>query len=68
MRTRKKNLSQSDLRALGARPGLLVTRYGPDGERAEVRRLTAESASARVFSHNSTNTDDITNGSEGGRA
>jgi hypothetical protein len=39
---RKKRLSQQYLRAMGASPGRLATRYSPDGERAEVRQLTAD--------------------------
>lgn len=38
---RKKRLTQADLRALGASPGRMLTRYTPEG-RAEVRQLTSE--------------------------
>jgi hypothetical protein len=47
MTRRKRHLSQQDLRAMGANPGRLATRYTPDGRRAEVRQLTAETISAR---------------------
>jgi hypothetical protein len=40
---RNRRLSQKDLRALGATPGRVITRYSPDGERAELHtRLAAE--------------------------
>jgi hypothetical protein len=42
MPRRKRHLSQQDLRAMGASPGRLATRYTPDGGRAEVRQLTSE--------------------------
>jgi hypothetical protein len=44
MRRRRKTprLSQQDLRAAGATPGRLATRYSPAGRQAEVRQLTAE--------------------------
>jgi hypothetical protein len=42
-RERRLRLRQQDLRAMGASPGRMLTRYSPDGERAEVRQLTAES-------------------------
>ena len=39
---RKRRLSQQDLRVMGASPRRLAMRYTPDGERAQVRQLTAE--------------------------
>jgi hypothetical protein len=41
MTKRKRRLTQADLRAMGASPGRLATRYSPEG-RAEVRQLTAD--------------------------
>jgi hypothetical protein len=46
---RKRRLSQQDLRVLGATPGRMVTRYAPDGRRAEIRRLTSESKGRSPF-------------------
>jgi hypothetical protein len=47
MRSRKKRqLTKAELRALGATPGLMAHRVGPDG-RAEVRQLTADARSPR---------------------
>jgi hypothetical protein len=42
---RKKRLSKAELRAMGVVPGLVVTRYAPDGDRATVEQLTAETSS-----------------------
>lgn len=44
---RRRKLTQSDLRALGVQPGLLATRYTPDGERATVLELAPESNARR---------------------
>ncbi len=44
VRKRRRRLSQQDLRTVGARPGLVVTRYAPDGERATVRQLAPEAS------------------------
>ncbi len=48
MRSRraKKRLGQQDLRGL-ASAGLTVTRYNPNGERAEVRQLAPEGPERR---------------------
>jgi hypothetical protein len=39
MTRRERRRSQQDLRAMGARPGRLATRYTPDGERAQFDRI-----------------------------
>ena len=41
MTRRKRHLTQQDLRAMGASPGRLATRYSPEG-RAEIRQLTSD--------------------------
>jgi hypothetical protein len=45
---KKRRLSQQDLRAMGATPGRLATRYTPDG-RAEVRQLTTYAGRPSLF-------------------
>ena len=58
MRTRKKKPSQSNLRLLGVQPDLQAVRYAPDGQRATVRQLTAESRrrlSTEIFTRRHTN-------------
>jgi len=52
---RKRLLSQQDLRTLGAAPGRLITRYPPDGKRAEIRRLTSESSRRSPFLQSGSN-------------
>jgi hypothetical protein len=42
MTRRKHDLSQQDLRAMGASRGRLATPYTPDGERTVVQQLTAD--------------------------
>ncbi len=49
MPRRKKHLTKQDLRDLGATPGRLTTRYGPDG-RATIRQVVGAGSSS--FSHN----------------
>jgi hypothetical protein len=46
MRQRKRRLSQRELRAAGAAPGLFGWRYRPDG-RAQLQQLTAEASRSR---------------------
>ena len=46
MRSRKKRLTWQDLRAMGATPGLMARRVGPDG-RARLEQLTAEASGRR---------------------
>ena len=46
MRSRKKRLTRQDLRAMGATPGLMALRVGPDG-RARLEQLTAEASGRR---------------------
>jgi hypothetical protein len=45
--SRKRRLSQRDLRALGATPGLMTTRYDATGERAEIRQVAPEGPDRR---------------------
>jgi hypothetical protein len=45
---RKRRLSQQDLRLMGATPGLMANRVGPDG-RARLEELTAESGGRSPF-------------------
>jgi hypothetical protein len=42
---RKRRLSQQDLRDLGATPGLMAHRVGPDGQRARLEQLSPEGPS-----------------------
>lgn len=46
MRTKKKKLSQSDLRALGVQPGLMARRYDRDG-RAHLVELAPDTDGRR---------------------
>jgi hypothetical protein len=67
-RQKKKRLTQQDLRALGVQPGLLATRYPAGEDRAQIRRLTAETRNAPSFGRNLTGARehaDITQESEG---
>jgi hypothetical protein len=48
MKPRKKRLTQQDLQAAGATPGLMVRRYGADG-RARLEQLSPESDARRKF-------------------
>ncbi len=65
MRGRKKRLSQQDLRAMGATPGLMARRVGPDG-RARLEQLTAEASRQRKdFIRRLTNSGEETEASEG---
>jgi hypothetical protein len=62
---RKGPLTQAELRALGATPGLMARRIGPDG-RARVEQLAPESADRRKdFARRLTRRDDVTKPSEG---
>ncbi len=67
MRSRKRRqLTAQEKRAL-ASAGLVVTRYAPDGERAEVRQLAPEGPERRRdFIRRLTSTDEINETSEGG--
>ncbi len=51
MRSRKKRLSKQDLRDLGATPGRLTTRYGPNG-RATIRQVVGEAKTGSLFLRN----------------
>ena len=54
---RRRRLSQQDLRALGATPGLIARRVGPDG-RARLEQLTAEGSRRReVFARSTLKND-----------
>ena len=45
MKTREnRQLTAAEKRALGATAGLTVTRYAPDGDRAEIRQLAPDFA------------------------
>jgi hypothetical protein len=49
MKSRRRSprtLTKAELRAMGVVPGLVVTRYAPDGQRATVEQLTAEASAA----------------------
>jgi hypothetical protein len=61
-------LTQAELRALGATPGLLARRIGADG-RSRVEQLTADSRARRKdFARRLTGADDITKPSEGSKS
>jgi hypothetical protein len=62
---RKRQLTQAELRAAGVTPGLMVTRYTPDGKRAEIRRLTPERTNGSTFSPRLTEPSDFTTDDEG---
>jgi hypothetical protein len=63
---KRRKLTQAELRALGATPGLLARRIGADGC-VRVEQLAPESGARRTyFAHNLTGTDDVTKPSEGG--
>ena len=47
-RERKKRLTAKDLRALGATPGLIARRVGPDG-RGRLEQLVGEASGRRVL-------------------
>jgi hypothetical protein len=64
---KKRQLTAAEKRALGATAGLTVTRYAPDGERAEIRQLAPEGPERRRdFIRRLTNQDDVNEASEGG--
>jgi hypothetical protein len=64
-RKRRRRLTQAEIRALGATPGLLTTRIGADG-RARVEQLAPESRNRRKdFARRLTGADDVTKPSEG---
>jgi hypothetical protein len=42
-----RRLTKAGLQAAGATPGLMTTRYAPDGERAEIRQLSPEGPDRR---------------------
>jgi hypothetical protein len=66
--SRKRRLSQQDLRAAGVTPGRVITRYVPDGERAQIRQLTPEGPERRRdFIRRLTSTDEVNEASEGSR-
>ena len=44
---RRRQLTAAQKQALALSPGLLVTRYQPDGERAEIRQLSPEGPERR---------------------
>jgi hypothetical protein len=44
---RRRRFTKAELRALGAAPGLMATRYLPGEDRARVEQLTAETPSGR---------------------
>jgi hypothetical protein len=46
VRSKKKKLSQQDLRAMGVTPGLMAHRVGPDG-RARLEQLSSEASRGR---------------------
>jgi hypothetical protein len=62
----RRRLSPQELKALGARPGLVITRYAPDGERATIRQLAPEGFDRkRDFIRRLTSPDDDTQTNEG---
>ena len=68
MTRRPRRLTRQDLRAMGATPGLVATRYSPGeaGERAEIRQLAPEGPERRKdFIRRLTSTDDVNQASEG---
>jgi hypothetical protein len=46
---KKRQLTKAELRAMGATPGLMAHRVGPDG-RARLEQLTAETSARRTTS------------------
>ena len=55
MRSRRRKLTKADLRAMGATPGLVAHRVGPDG-RARLEQLTSEgSGRPSLFLHPGSN-------------
>ena len=67
MPRRKRRLSKRDLRDLGATPGLMAHRVGPDG-RARLEQLAPESDERRKdFARRLTGRDEYTQASEGGQ-
>jgi hypothetical protein len=66
--SKRRRLTQAELRAMGATPGLLVRRIGADG-RSRVEQLTAHSRARRKdFARRLTTADDITKPSEGSKS
>ena len=49
MRSRKKRLTQVELREMGVTPGRIITRYSPDGRRATVRQVVGEARPSLFF-------------------
>ena len=68
MRGRKKRqLTKAELRAMGASPGLMAHRLGPDG-RARLEQLSPEGPERRRdFIHRLTSTDEVNEASEGSK-
>ena len=48
MRRERRELAAAEKRPLTSSAGLIVTRYQPGGERAEIKQLAAESPERRV--------------------
>ena len=66
MNRRRRRLTRAELLAAGATPGLMTTRYAPDGERAEIRQLPPEGPERRKdFIRRLTSTGEETEASEG---
>jgi hypothetical protein len=66
--SKRRRLTQAELRALGATAGLLVRRIGAD-RRSRVEQLTADSRARRKdFARHLTAADDITKPSEGSKS
>jgi hypothetical protein len=66
MRSRRRKLTKAELRVMGATPGLMNTRYSPDG-RAEIRQLAPEGFDRkRDFIRRLTSPDEDTPTNEGG--
>ena len=65
-RKRRRKLTQAELRALGATPGLMARRIGPDG-RSRLEQLAPESRSRRRdFARRLTGTHDVSQQAERG--
>jgi len=68
VRSRRRRLSQQDLRAAGATPGLMAHRIGPDG-RARLEQLAPEGSSERRkdFARRLTRASEVSEVSEGSK-
>jgi hypothetical protein len=67
MKSRKaRRLTKAELRAAGATPGLMLIRYGPDGNKAKLEQLTEEASARReIFSRSLIERSDFTANDEG---